>query len=161
MAGVRFSFTSGESVTGSGSITKTLLLITAASHRRVHIHNIRVSYKGVTSSHVPHRLRVTRVSDGGTPEETARTAVKLNAGDSETVGATAYGKQASGAWTDEPAVTADSVLWEDLVSPNNGFTEFTSAGIGPLILRGGESIAIQVVNPTDSNTCAVEVFCEE
>ena len=161
MAGVRGFVTSGPSVTGSGSIVKTLLLLTAAANRRVHVHNIRVSYKGVTTSHVPHEIRAVRCTDGGTPEDAALTVAKLNAGDSESFGLTAYGKAASGAWSDEPVVTSGTIMWNDFVWPAAGFAEFTSSGIGPLVIRGGEIFAIQVVNPTDSNTLIATAAIEE
>lgn len=142
MAGVKFAAQSGE--IASGTSTKTLLQIAAASNHRVMVREISVSFKGTSATAAPVKVDVLRQSDAGTMS--SLTPVKLNSADDETLQTTAQHTA-----TAEPS--AGDVLKTEEVHPQTGFLWQAPFG-GEIVVPGGTRLAVRVTAGADVNAVA-------
>jgi hypothetical protein len=132
MSRVAFAAVTGEITTGTS--TKTLMQVVAASNHRVTIKEISVSFKGTSNTAAPILVEVLRQTDAGTM--TSLSPVKINSADDETLQTTAQHTS-----TSEPS--AGNVLMSELVHPQTGYTWQAPFG-GDLVVPGGGRLGLRV-----------------
>lgn len=148
MSGVRASVTSSEVATGTS--TKTILQLVAASNHRVRVTEWSVSFKGTNNTAAPIAVALIRQTDAGTMS--AATPQKLNASDDETLQTTAQHTA-----TAEPTGSITLDLIE--VHPQAGYTWQAPFG-GELLVGGGGRLGWAVTAGADVN-CVVTVKFDE
>lgn len=147
MAGLKISASPGEIVTGTS--TKTLLQVVAASNHRVIVKRWGVTFKGVVATDPPVLVRLLRQTTAGTM--TAYTPKKIT-DFPETVQTTAQHTA-----TAEP--TAGDVLFAREIHPQQGWYEIIPYG-EEIHIPGGGRLGIEVT-ATVSITAVPEFVMEE
>ncbi len=132
MAGNRFKGVTDPITTGTSA--KTLLQIIAASHHKVKIDEISVSFNGTSNTAEPIRVDVLRQTTGGTMSSLT---LRKDPDDwDETIQTTAQHTS-----TSEP--TAGDVLLTEYVHPQQGYTWQAPFG-REIIIGGGDRLGIRV-----------------
>jgi len=150
MAGIRFIAQTAEVATTTDKTT--VLQIVAAAHQRVLVHEISISFDGVSNVAAPIIVQVLRQTDAGTGGD-ALTLAKLDETADETLQTTAL-KDIDDA---EPT-GATEVLGEE-VHPQGGYTWQAPFG-GAIVVKGGGRLGIAVTAGAAVN-CKARMVCEE
>lgn len=150
MAGMRFTGVTGE-VALTTPTTKTLWSITAPSNQRVFLTEWAVTFKGTSATDAPNRVELLR-STGGT--SSTFTPSKFDSSMTETVQTVC--RQT---FTGEP--TAGDILWQSLVSPAGGGETWGAGNTGPIVIKGGETVALRVVSPSSNVNVSSRFIAEE
>jgi hypothetical protein len=145
MAGVFFSAQVEVAVSTS---TKTLVQLYAATDHRALVHEVGISFNGITASEEPVRVELVRQTNAGTMGPL--TLQKINESDSETLQSTA--KQAA---SGEP--TGSNVVWGARVHPQSGLQWKPRI---PIVVPGNSRLGLRVTATTDVDAMAT-LLCEE
>ena len=148
MAGVRFAAVTSEVATGT--VTKTIMQVTAASNQRVVIDEVGVSFKGVSATDAPILVELVRQTTAGTM--TALAPKKLHEGDDETL-------QVVSSHTATAEPTSTDVILSQLVHPQSGYTWQASFG-RQIQVKGGNRLGLRVTASVGVN-CVARMVGEE
>lgn len=147
MAGTRGTVVSGSVATGTSN--KTILSLTAPANTALLLNTASISFDGVSPTAGKILVQLLRTASGGSGSSSA-SPTKMNASDSESIQATGAKDFASGAHS-------GTVVFEELVHPQGGYTAPLPAGFK---VKAGETICFNVTAPAGVNARARFVFEE-
>jgi len=151
MAGLRYSFQSGEIATGVAR--RTMLQVTAPANQRIKVKEWSISYDGVVQTNPGIFVEIERQTSAGLGGDVI-TGKKLDDDIAETVQST--GLELIDGTT---APTPGDVLMSEQVHPQGGYTWRAAFG-EEIIVKGGERLGIIVTASVDVNA-VVRMICEE
>jgi hypothetical protein len=151
MAGMHFKARTDPIATGTG--TKTLLQVKAASNVRIKIQEWSISFQGTSNTAAPIQVELLRQTSAGTMGTSASTLKKDPDDMTETLQTTIQDTASS-----EP--TAGDILDTQFVHPQLGYTWQAQFG-KEIVVVGGERIAVRVVSPGASVNAVVSIKGEE
>lgn len=148
MSGVEvvFPFTGISSYHHATTPEKTVLQLIAAANHRVHIKEISIGFRGVSTTDIPIVVDLLEQSTAGTPggDSAAIAGVKDDPSIDETILTTSVrGTTTDAAWTAEP--TAGSVHRTWVVHPQTRLMYSVPLDM-PLIIKGGTRMGLRVRN---------------
>ena len=149
MAGLRGAAITGEIATGTA--VKTLMQLVAAADHRVLVHELAVSFQGISNTDAPILIEILRQTTAGTMS--ALSLVKW--GDDD--GDESLQTTAQHTATAEP--TAGDVLMSDLIHPQGGFNWQAPFG-GAFVIQGGDRLGLRVTAGVDVDAVARMLFEE-
>lgn len=151
MSGNIFTCVTPE-VSCTGGASKTIIMLGASAHQRVHIKEIALGFKGTTTTNEPVTVQyITNTADG---TGTAGTPQKQDLDASEDVNATFKYN-----YTIEPS-GATSVLMRSFPVHPQGTIIQTMPIEGPIPVKGGGYWSI-VITPDDTVVAIATLLCEE
>lgn len=148
MAGLGITFTNPTFTTGVAA--KTPLQVRAATHQRVKVMGISVSFQGVTPTQQP--ILVQLVYQSADPTGSAATAVKNNKSHTETVQTTGI--------TGTTDATGTEVVWSDYVRADGGGITILREQTPLAELPGAQRLGVRVTADTNT-TGSVSLVLEE
>lgn len=132
-----------------GAVAQTMLQIAAPANQRVLVHEIAISFQGISTTDTPILVEVLRQTTAGTMS--SLTPVKNNNGDDETIQTTAQHTA-----TVEP--TGGDVLASRYVHPQSHFIFYLPE---PIVVKGGGRLGVRVTCGTSIASTIVNAKCEE
>jgi hypothetical protein len=150
MADLKFYAENTAPVALVAATEKTAVQVNAPTNQRVKLLGITIAFDSASTTAVPVRWKLIRVSTAGT--STALTLVKRVTSDSETIQSTA-GENHSAEGTN------GTIMAEGYLHPQQGMIQYFPFG-QERILNGGERAAVKLTAPAVVNVIAT-LDCEE